>query len=137
MPPLSLSFISQGVSMRTNFQSAYPQMDMGSSNYFSFNMAALASMTNQQLEVSNELHMPLCCLPLLPPRHGAPHSSDPTANCDNSLVAGVPTLPRSSTQQSIIFHVWGSSYLYMVAHLNEGEDKTSERQLVFFNKDVK
>uniref|UniRef100_A0A8D0ADJ7 DNA helicase n=1 Tax=Sander lucioperca TaxID=283035 RepID=A0A8D0ADJ7_SANLU len=40
----------KGVSMRTNFQSAYPQMDMGSSNYFSFNMAALASMTNQQLE---------------------------------------------------------------------------------------
>ncbi|XP_034739450.1 transcriptional regulator ATRX isoform X7 [Etheostoma cragini] len=40
----------KGVSMRTNFQSGYPQMDMGSSNYFSFNMAALASMTNQQLE---------------------------------------------------------------------------------------
>uniref|UniRef100_A0A8C3ANN8 DNA helicase n=1 Tax=Cyclopterus lumpus TaxID=8103 RepID=A0A8C3ANN8_CYCLU len=40
----------KGVFMRNNYQSAYPQMDMGNSNYFSFNMAALASMTNQQLE---------------------------------------------------------------------------------------
>ncbi|XP_054453302.1 transcriptional regulator ATRX [Anoplopoma fimbria] len=39
----------KGVFMRNNYQS-YPQMDMGNSNYFSFNMAALASMTNQQLE---------------------------------------------------------------------------------------
>lgn len=59
MPPPhvpSLSF--QGLSMRTNYQATYAQMDMGSSNYFSYNVAALASMTNQQLEVSNELHMP-------------------------------------------------------------------------------
>uniref|UniRef100_A0A1A7W7G8 DNA helicase n=1 Tax=Iconisemion striatum TaxID=60296 RepID=A0A1A7W7G8_9TELE len=40
----------KGMSMRTNYQSAYNQPDMGSSNYFSFNMAALASMNNQQLE---------------------------------------------------------------------------------------
>ncbi|XP_074504493.1 transcriptional regulator ATRX isoform X2 [Sebastes fasciatus] len=40
----------KGVFMRSNYQNAYPQMDMGGSNYFSFNMAALASMTNQQLE---------------------------------------------------------------------------------------
>ncbi|XP_030001206.1 LOW QUALITY PROTEIN: transcriptional regulator ATRX [Sphaeramia orbicularis] len=40
----------KGLSMRTNYQSGYPQMDMGTSSYFSFNMAALASMTNQQLE---------------------------------------------------------------------------------------
>ncbi|XP_068441568.1 transcriptional regulator ATRX isoform X2 [Clinocottus analis] len=39
----------KGVFVRNN-QSAYNQMDMGNSNYFSFNMAALASMTNQQLE---------------------------------------------------------------------------------------
>lgn len=78
--------------MRANYQSAYPQgqMDMGTSNYFTYNAATLASMPNQQLEVSNELHMPLSCLahlPFLPPRHGIPHSSDLTANCDNSLVA--------------------------------------------------
>ncbi|KAG7244913.1 hypothetical protein INR49_024310 [Caranx melampygus] len=40
----------KGLSMRTNYQSSYAHMDMGTSNYFSFNMAALASMTNQQLE---------------------------------------------------------------------------------------
>ncbi|KAM9356604.1 transcriptional regulator ATRX [Symphorus nematophorus] len=41
----------KGLSMRTNYQSSYPQMDMGSSSYsFSYNMAALASMSNQQLE---------------------------------------------------------------------------------------
>lgn len=36
----------KGLSMRTNLQAGYPQMDMG----FPFNVAALASMTNQQLE---------------------------------------------------------------------------------------
>ncbi|XP_070769056.1 transcriptional regulator ATRX [Enoplosus armatus] len=40
----------KGLSMRTNYQSSYSQMDMGGSNYFSYNVAALASMTNQQLE---------------------------------------------------------------------------------------
>ncbi|XP_044060436.1 transcriptional regulator ATRX isoform X2 [Siniperca chuatsi] len=40
----------KGLSMRTNYQTTYSQMDMGSSNYFSYNVAALASMTNQQLE---------------------------------------------------------------------------------------
>ncbi|XP_056294687.1 transcriptional regulator ATRX isoform X2 [Pseudoliparis swirei] len=40
----------KGVFMRDNYQTAYPQMDTNNSNYFSFNMAALASMTNQQLE---------------------------------------------------------------------------------------
>lgn len=35
--------------MRTNYQASYAQMDMGS-GYFSYNVAALASMTNQQLE---------------------------------------------------------------------------------------
>ncbi|TMS17804.1 Transcriptional regulator ATRX [Larimichthys crocea] len=40
----------KGLSMRTNYQATYAQMDMGSSNYFSYNVAALASMTNQQLE---------------------------------------------------------------------------------------
>ncbi|XP_035017008.1 transcriptional regulator ATRX isoform X2 [Hippoglossus stenolepis] len=39
----------KGLSMKTNYQQ-YSQMDMGSSNYFSYNVAALASMTNQQLE---------------------------------------------------------------------------------------
>ncbi|KAM8907772.1 transcriptional regulator ATRX isoform 2-T2 [Spinachia spinachia] len=38
----------KGVFVRNNYQPGYPQMDMG--NYFNFNMAALASMTNQQLE---------------------------------------------------------------------------------------
>lgn len=38
--------------MRTNPPAVYSQMDMGAGNqaYFSFNMAALASMSNQQLE---------------------------------------------------------------------------------------
>ncbi|XP_041652895.1 transcriptional regulator ATRX [Cheilinus undulatus] len=40
----------KGLLMRTNYQSQYNQMDAGTSNYFSYNMAALASMTNQQLE---------------------------------------------------------------------------------------
>uniref|UniRef100_A0A8C6NJQ2 DNA helicase n=1 Tax=Nothobranchius furzeri TaxID=105023 RepID=A0A8C6NJQ2_NOTFU len=40
----------KGMSMRTNYQAGYNQPDMGSANYFSFNMAALASMSNQQLE---------------------------------------------------------------------------------------
>ncbi|KAM4586706.1 transcriptional regulator ATRX [Fundulus diaphanus] len=35
---------------RTNYGAAYAQPDMGTSNYFSFNMAALATMNNQQLE---------------------------------------------------------------------------------------
>uniref|UniRef100_A0A672FVA5 DNA helicase n=1 Tax=Salarias fasciatus TaxID=181472 RepID=A0A672FVA5_SALFA len=40
----------KGLSMRTNYQMPYAQMDMGTSNYFSYNVAALASMSNQQLE---------------------------------------------------------------------------------------
>uniref|UniRef100_A0A7N6AFL2 DNA helicase n=1 Tax=Anabas testudineus TaxID=64144 RepID=A0A7N6AFL2_ANATE len=40
----------KGLSMRTNYQSSYSQMDMGSPSYFSYNVAALASMNNQQLE---------------------------------------------------------------------------------------
>ncbi|KAK9517933.1 hypothetical protein VZT92_023265 [Zoarces viviparus] len=40
----------KGVFMKNNYQAAYNQMDMGNSNYFSFNMAALAGMPNQQLE---------------------------------------------------------------------------------------
>uniref|UniRef100_A0AAQ5X8X2 DNA helicase n=1 Tax=Amphiprion ocellaris TaxID=80972 RepID=A0AAQ5X8X2_AMPOC len=40
----------KGLSMRTNYQSAYAHADMGTSSYFSYNMAALASMSNQQLE---------------------------------------------------------------------------------------
>lgn len=71
--PALLLFL-QGLSMRTNYQTQYSQMDMGSSSYFSYNVAALASMTNQQLEVSNELHMPPtppppppCTPPSLPP----------------------------------------------------------------------
>ncbi|KAM4732861.1 transcriptional regulator ATRX [Anableps anableps] len=40
----------KGLSMRTNYASSYAQPDMGTSNYFSYNMAALATMTNQQLE---------------------------------------------------------------------------------------
>lgn len=48
----------QGLSMRFN-QPSYAQMGVGSASnsYFPFNVAALASMSNQQLEVSNELHM--------------------------------------------------------------------------------
>ncbi|XP_039975295.1 transcriptional regulator ATRX isoform X2 [Xiphias gladius] len=40
----------KGLSMRTNYQTAYSHMDMGTTSYFSYNVAALASMTNQQLE---------------------------------------------------------------------------------------
>ncbi|KAM7000642.1 transcriptional regulator ATRX [Tautogolabrus adspersus] len=40
----------KGMSMRNNYQTQYSQMDMGTSSYFSYNVAALASMTNQQLE---------------------------------------------------------------------------------------
>lgn len=75
-PHFTPSFIIQGLSMRTNYQASYAQMDMGSTSYFSYNVAALASMTNQQLEVSNELHMPLSCLSLL---LLFPHSLPPTA----------------------------------------------------------
>uniref|UniRef100_A0A671SVI5 DNA helicase n=1 Tax=Sinocyclocheilus anshuiensis TaxID=1608454 RepID=A0A671SVI5_9TELE len=48
----------KGLSMRFN-QPSYSQMGMGAgpNSYFPFNVAALASMSNQQLEVSNELHM--------------------------------------------------------------------------------
>ncbi len=48
----------QGLSMRFN-QPSFSQMGMGAgpNSYFPFNVAALASMSNQQLEVSNELHM--------------------------------------------------------------------------------
>ncbi|XP_040903531.1 transcriptional regulator ATRX [Toxotes jaculatrix] len=40
----------KGLSMRTNYQASYSPMDMGTSSYFSYNVAALASMNNQQLE---------------------------------------------------------------------------------------
>ncbi|KAM8848753.1 transcriptional regulator ATRX isoform 1-T2 [Synchiropus picturatus] len=40
----------KGLSMRTNYPTQYGGIDMGNSGYFSYNMAALASMTNQQLE---------------------------------------------------------------------------------------
>ncbi|CAJ1058042.1 transcriptional regulator ATRX isoform X1 [Xyrichtys novacula] len=40
----------KGLLMRTNYPAQYSQMDMDTSNYFSYNVAALASMTNQQLE---------------------------------------------------------------------------------------
>uniref|UniRef100_A0A8D3CJC6 DNA helicase n=1 Tax=Scophthalmus maximus TaxID=52904 RepID=A0A8D3CJC6_SCOMX len=41
----------KGLNMRNNYQKTqYAQMDMGNSSYFSYNVAALASMTNQQLE---------------------------------------------------------------------------------------
>ncbi|XP_028271420.1 transcriptional regulator ATRX [Parambassis ranga] len=40
----------KGLSMRTNYQTVYAPTDMGTSNYISYNMAALASMSNQQLE---------------------------------------------------------------------------------------
>lgn len=43
--------------MRTNYPTSYNPMDMGSPNFFSYNVDALVSMTNQQLEVRNELHM--------------------------------------------------------------------------------
>lgn len=46
-------YLFQGLSMRFN-QPAYPSVGIGSSSYFPFNVAALASMSNQQLEVSNE-----------------------------------------------------------------------------------
>ncbi|XP_017279651.1 transcriptional regulator ATRX [Kryptolebias marmoratus] len=40
----------KGLSMRTNHPSAYAQPNMGTSSFFSFNLASLASMNNQQLE---------------------------------------------------------------------------------------
>lgn len=59
----------QGLSMRGSYGAQYSQMDMGA-GFHHFNVAALASMTNQQLEVSNELHMdpphpPTACPPSL------------------------------------------------------------------------
>lgn len=63
--------------MRTNYPASYNSMDMGSPNFFSYNVDALVSMTNQQLEVRNELHMhalPPPPPPSLPPRPGASHS---------------------------------------------------------------
>uniref|UniRef100_A0A671LZ81 DNA helicase n=1 Tax=Sinocyclocheilus anshuiensis TaxID=1608454 RepID=A0A671LZ81_9TELE len=48
----------KGLSMHFN-QPSYSQMAVGAgaNSYLPFNMAALASMSNQQLEVSNELHV--------------------------------------------------------------------------------
>lgn len=44
----------QGLSMRFN-QPSYPAVGIGgTAGYFPFNVAALASMSNQQLEVGNE-----------------------------------------------------------------------------------
>ncbi|XP_046873726.1 transcriptional regulator ATRX isoform X1 [Hypomesus transpacificus] len=40
----------KGMSMRANYPATYAQVDMGAGPYFPFNVAALASMTNQQLE---------------------------------------------------------------------------------------
>ncbi|XP_071773053.1 transcriptional regulator ATRX isoform X1 [Centroberyx gerrardi] len=40
----------KGLSMRSNYPAVYSQMDMNASSYFPFNVAALASMSNQQLE---------------------------------------------------------------------------------------
>lgn len=62
--------------MRTNYPTSYNPMDMGSPNFFSYNVDALVSMTNQQLEVRNELHM---------------HSSRP-----RSPQGPVPHIPESS-----------------------------------------
>lgn len=55
--------------MRTNYPASYNSMDMGSPNFFSYNVDALVSMTNQQLEVRNELHMH--ALPPPPPTPSA------------------------------------------------------------------
>uniref|UniRef100_A0A674N1B1 DNA helicase n=1 Tax=Takifugu rubripes TaxID=31033 RepID=A0A674N1B1_TAKRU len=40
----------KGLLMRNNYQTSYNPMDMGSPNFFSYNVDALVSMTNQQLE---------------------------------------------------------------------------------------
>ncbi|KAM4555400.1 transcriptional regulator ATRX [Odontesthes bonariensis] len=40
----------KGLTMKNNYQLPYAHPDMGNSSYFSYNMAALASMSNQQLE---------------------------------------------------------------------------------------
>lgn len=77
-------------------------MDMASSGYFSFNVAALASMTNQQLEVSNELHMaplPPRTPPFHPvPRGMAPHiPQTPMLIVTTVLVVMVPAPPPSSS----------------------------------------
>lgn len=58
--------------MRGTYGVQYSQMDMGA-GFHPFNVAALASMTNQQLEVSNELHMD----PSPPTLHPRPHGTAP------------------------------------------------------------
>uniref|UniRef100_A0A3B4ET51 DNA helicase n=1 Tax=Pundamilia nyererei TaxID=303518 RepID=A0A3B4ET51_9CICH len=40
----------KGMSMRTNYQTAYAHADMNNPSYFTYNIGALPSMTNQQLE---------------------------------------------------------------------------------------
>ncbi|XP_039872463.1 transcriptional regulator ATRX isoform X1 [Simochromis diagramma] len=40
----------KGMSMRTNYQTAYTHADMNNPSYFTYNIGALPSMTNQQLE---------------------------------------------------------------------------------------
>uniref|UniRef100_A0A669BLF7 DNA helicase n=1 Tax=Oreochromis niloticus TaxID=8128 RepID=A0A669BLF7_ORENI len=40
----------KGMSMRTNYQTAYAHTDMNNPSYFTYNIGALPSMTNQQLE---------------------------------------------------------------------------------------
>lgn len=92
--------------MRTNYQTAYAHADMNNPSYFTYNIGALPSMTNQQLEVSNELHMS----PLLPhtrpapsPRSMATHiPQTPQLIVTAVLVADQPnSAPRCSTSAAI------------------------------------
>lgn len=103
--------------MRTNHLTSYNQMDMGSPNFFSYNVDALVSMTNQQLEVSNELHMHLS-------RPCSPHGPAPHIPKTSLLIVTAVwwrwwplwvALPARRSEPS----VWASSYLYVLDLLSE------------------
>lgn len=80
---------------------------MGSPNFFSYNVDALLSMTNQQLEVSNEVHMHSHPPTPLTPQPGlAPHIPEtsllivttvPSPSCPL-----YPTLPPNSSEYSCL-----------------------------------
>lgn len=85
---------------------------MGSPNFFSYNVDALVSMTNQQLEVSNELHMHP------PHRPRSPHGLAPHIPESSLLIVTAvsswwcplwPALPPSPSEHSVS----GPAAIYM------------------------
>lgn len=64
-----------------------------------------------------------------PPWHGIPHSSDITANCDNSLVADEPVSAPLLHPTVCNTPCLGQQLFMSVSHLTEGEDRGSKSQM--------